>query len=133
MGSVNFIYPQGKPWMPRSYIRGFVLWLGIETVSLTGNILQFSHTGGVVVFQCQVSDVFLPSSSNSYSLDYVFDPDNCNAYINGVLAGGTLAMRVRSIPDHPDFWLAIDAGGVIDPSKRALLPALTGYWRPFAE
>lgn len=110
-----------------------MLYTGIETVTLAGQYLEFTTGGGHVLFRLKIADRFYPASSNSYSLDYVFDPTDMNAYIDGVPAAGTLALRVGVAAGHPDFWLKIDAGGSIDPSKRVEIPALSSYWRPLAE
>jgi len=77
-----------------------------------------------------VSDIFLPATSNVYSLDYVFDEPHCYHYQSGVHSPSFLNLGIKIISGEQDYRIAVATEFTPDPVQVADLEELMGYWRP---
>jgi len=116
----------------RSYIVGFNLPLTIVNTALAGNILSFDTNTLQHHWDLFVTDEFLPATSNVYSLDHIFDPDQSFHYFLGVPSPSFLNIRVGFVPGEFESRVWVASEFTRDPNQNADLTLPTGYWLPRA-
>jgi hypothetical protein len=128
-GSVEFLYPGGKPNFPRNYINGINVGSVVYGVAFSFNALVFfvapfySWSLGIR------PNVFAPSS-NVYSLDYVFDLDQCHFYINGVETFNQLNMYIGYVPGYRKTLIIIAGEFGLTLTNTAFWDMPIGPWPP---
>jgi len=126
----TFFYPGGKPWMPRSYMRGFVGSAGIINMHMASNVLIFDYLSTNIHCEWVVDHRFYPASSNYYSLDFVLDGPASSTYVNGVLTPGNSAIRFVAMPNEPYWRIQVLATLSLLVTQNADLPSPpSSYWR----
>lgn len=131
MGNVTFFYPPVIMNFSRAYVRGFALPVGCVGSTLSGMDLLTTYSPINQFVQLRIQTRFFAPSSNHYSLDYVFDLDNCWSYIGGVLSPGTIALELGTYNPDRNWRIRLGVGLPVDLSQSVNLPVLANYWRPF--
>lgn len=116
-------------WFPRSYIRGFVAGNYLDNFHMSGQDLVFDYLPANLHLVYRVSDQFFPANSNSYTLSFVFDVDNCFGYIAGVPVSVLTYVGFSPVGRDQSWriWVASDVP--TDENKLADLPRMpSSYW-----
>jgi len=130
MGNVSFDILQPEMNFNRAYVRGFVLGSGCSAPSLSGEHLLFGYPPGGQVLDYLIHHNVFVATSNTYSLDRVFDPDNCFCTIGGFPSPTTTLLRLVGLTSVAGFWIQVVANFDPDESLRVELPQLSNYWQP---
>lgn len=120
-GTVTFTLISGNPNFPRNYVVGINVGAVVHSVQFVTNVLTFVVDPFYVWDLTVRPEVFSPSS-NVYSLDHVFDLDNCNFYVNGVPTPNILTMRLGYVTDERELKILIASEFGFDPDN-------TAYWQ----
>jgi len=132
VGNVTFFYPAIMPNFPRTYCFGFALPVGCAGSVIVGDTLQSSYTPISQFVSLRLQPRFYATTSNKYSLDYVFDLVNCWSWEHGVLSPATIAIELGTYPPDRVYRIRLGVGIPVDHSQNVDLPQLPGYWRPNA-
>lgn len=124
----HFVY-LNNPNFPRSYMKGFVGSGGFTNFVLTGNVLSFDYLFPLVQCNFVVSSVFLPPTSNVYSLDHVFDEPASTVFVGGSPYTGDVGIKWVAMQTEPVWRIQLLATLSIDETIRADLQPISGYWR----
>lgn len=127
--TLTLTYPRGNPWLPRAYIWGFIAGSWITSVSLAGQNLILSKPSLNLVYNLAIDSRFFPASSNTYSLDYVFDLSGCYATISGVPIDTGAEVLLDYDPETFSLVVRIFDGTPMLHSLTAELGHVPNYWR----
>lgn len=129
MGNVTFIYPNPMINTPRSYVKGFALPVGSGGSALVGSDLVTTYVPGNQFVQLRIQARFLAATSNTYSLDYIFDLPNCWSWIGGVLSAAAITMSFGCFTPDLAFRVRFAPFLPVDASQSVDLPAIPSSWR----
>lgn len=130
MGNIEFLYFAGNPNFTRAYIRGSATPPGIVLTSIFDGLWKFRSADHNNEWELKIRDEVYEASSNVYSLDYVFDLDNCWHYVAGNPSFQQLYISLGYPPDAFDLFILIGAPFGADLNEAAEWPFLTHYWLP---
>jgi hypothetical protein len=130
VGNVTLSYTNTITNFPRSYIRGFVGGNYLSNFRMSGNDLLFDYAPANLNLSFRVADRFYPPSSNTYSVPFVLDVDNCFCYQFGIPFPVLTYVGFWAMKTEPGFriWVASDVPA--DENLTADLPPLSSYWQP---
>jgi hypothetical protein len=124
------LYPDGKPNFPRAYIWGFITGNFVDTITLSGHNLVLYKSSLALLYNFAIDTRFYPPTSNTYSLDYVFDPAGCYATISGVPIDTGAQILLDYDPVTFSRVIRIFDGFAPLHTRIAELSHVPGYWRP---
>ncbi len=128
--ALTYLYPTGKPAFNRPYVRGFVGSVNVSDMALVGNELRFSYLAPTYfVVQTIFPNVYEPSS-NFYTLDYVFDPDNSQVYQSGSPIVASAGLTLRYMPGEGVWRIQVLSTLAVDYSVTCDWINLAGHWWP---
>ncbi len=128
MGNVTIIYSEGIQWLNRAMVKGFCNQPIITNTSLVGDVWAFEYTPAALRWEMKIDARFLPPSSNTYSLDFVFDLPNCWSFVGGVHSPLSVAIALQFIPGEGSIRIGTQGGNSGDPLTAVNLAPLSGYW-----
>lgn len=119
-------------FFPRSYLtRVLVVDDGATNVHWSGENVIYTWSGVYTIIAAMHHNVY-EWSSNVYSIQYVWDEDNCRAILGGVDQDFALYEWMTYDPDGHDMVLKIKVQPVEGtPIPLSLPPAPSGYWFPY--
>lgn len=127
----TFYQPTGNTFFRRSYIAGIAFGWGADSLTVSGNVIEFYSTP-ILFWHLVVKPAFWYWSSNSYSLDWLFDPVLTKHYVNGieVTYGGMYVYRQFYL-NESDWWIKLTGYGYdLGRTDFVQLPAApSNYWR----
>lgn len=129
MGTITINYPCGNQSFSRGYCYGFQLHFGCFDTRLEGQVLRF-NTGVGAEWYFPVTDVFFTPSTNSYTLDRVFDLENCFLYVFGVPSFAFVNCGIVVSPSDYQYRVGLNCGVAQDINQRADLAVAPYVWRP---
>lgn len=116
--------------MPRNYILGFTLHFD-GNLRWSGQDVQFDGPSASEFWSFRVSDEFYAASSNVYSVDHVFDADNCFHYLpNPVPSPAFVYIGLAYPADELCARIGFYCLGTQLISQRIDLPPVTTVWTP---
>lgn len=125
----TFFYPSGIPNFPRSYMKGFVGSSGMINMVVSGQFLDFDYLSSFVHCHWKMNSFFYPATSNTYSLDYIFDGPASQTFVGGVLTPGNSAIVFHAMTTQAAWRIQLLATLPVDESQFAdLAPMGSGYW-----
>lgn len=116
--------------MNRAYMSGFVGCVGITNMHWVGETLVCDYNPGNFRFDLVVNHNFFQPSSNTYSLDYVFDNADSQVYQAGVPVASGMWYAYHPMTTRPEWRIWILSSLAVDETQRLDLVRLPGYWRP---
>lgn len=129
MGSILINMPCGNQSFSRGYILGFSLLPGTFNTHLAGQVLRFD-TGPGNEWYFPVTDEFFAPSTNSYTVDRIFDVANCFLYVGGNPTFAFVNVGIVVSPGETGFRVSMNCVGPQDPNQRADLAQPPYKWRP---
>lgn len=116
--------------MNRAYISGFVGCVGITNMHWSGETLSCDYGGGAFTFELVIRHKFFVPTSNTYSLDYVFDNTASQVYQGGIPVASGMWYGFYPMTTRQEWRILILSSLAADESQRLDLDPKPGYWRP---
>lgn len=114
----------------RAYLSGFVGCVGITNMHWVGNTIVCDYGGGSFRFDIVVKpNVFAPTS-NTYSLDYVFDNAASQVYSGVTPVPSGMWYGFYKMTTRPEWRILILSSLAADETQRLDLTPKANYWRP---
>lgn len=114
----------------RAYLSGFVGCVGITNMRWSGETLVCDYGGGVYRFDLVVNHNFFVPTSNTYSLDYVFDNPASQVYQSGLPVASGMWYAFYPMTTRPEWRILILSSLAADETQLLDLDQKPGYWRP---
>lgn len=115
---------------PRSYITGFVGSSGMGGMVIVGDQIYFQYLPPVYEVYLRINPKFYQVSSNSYTLDYVFDFGGSQVYQSGVPIVAGIGYKFVAMTTEPTWRIQVLATLAIDETNKLDLAQPANYWRP---
>jgi hypothetical protein len=114
----------------RAYLSGFVGSVGVTNMIYAGGFLHFDYLYPVITVDLKIKPHFFAPSSNTYSLDWVFDWAASQVYLSGSPLAAGVGYKFVAMQSEPTWRIQVLATLAIDESQRLDLFPLPHYWRP---
>lgn len=126
--AVTPIYTNPRFNIRRGYLSGFVGSSNTSAMTFDGTNLQFSYLAPQYVVVLRVRPEFAAASSNTYTLDYVFDMAASQVYLNGNPIAAGVGVKFVGMQTEPTWRIQVLATLPILESVKVDLPQQSGYW-----
>lgn len=107
---------------------GFVGSDDTSNMTLVGNTLAFDYLFPIYHVDLVVKSEFVAPNSNSYTLDWIFDPASSQGYINGVPSLLTFYVAFKPMTTQPTWRIQVLSSLGVKESVTADLAPVPDYW-----
>lgn len=114
----------------RAYMSGFVGSVGVTNMNYVGGFLHFDYLAPVITVDLKIKPAFFAPSSNSYTLDWIFDWSASQVYLSGSPISAGVGYKFVAMSIEPTWRIQVLATLAIDETQRLDLFPLAHYWRP---
>ena len=116
----------------RGYCRGVAVRTdGISGLTFSDRFIEYDDSGGIH-WRLALTEKFVAPTSNTYSLDYIWDAEASVATIAGVPTAAGAYIFIDYMPEEPGIQLQVQASASTGARHGILLPPLpSSYWRKF--
>lgn len=129
--AVTLLYTTNpKFWLLRSYIAGFVGSADVTNLAIVGNFVSFDYLAPLIHVDLKMKTQWQAPSSNSYTLDFIFDGAASQVYLSGSPIAAGVNVGFYPMQTEPQWRIRVLSTFAPKETEKADLIPLSGYWLP---
>jgi hypothetical protein len=122
--------PCGNQNVVRAYVWGVAAPYTCFNTHLSGQDIVFEGPAPLEAWTFRLTDEFFPASSNVYSVDHIFDADNCFHFFSALPSPALVYLGLGYATGVRELMVVFNCLVAADPGQIAELPQLSSYWLP---